>query len=103
MITLMLPLLHNPRCSRPHRHKIGQTRYEHCQQRRQYMQSVLRLKYARQTRRPKSNGRSFPGVCQREDDGEGGLHGKVDGEYGLLQRRELGPRKSAIGYYASYE
>jgi hypothetical protein len=67
------------------------------------MQSVLLLKHTRQTRRPESNGGPFPGVCQREDDGEGGLHGEVDGKYGLLQRRELGSGQSPIGYYASYK
>lgn len=99
----MLPLLHNPSCSRPHSNKIGQTRNEHRQQRRQYMQPILRLKDAGQARRPRGNGCPFTRVCQGEDDRKSCLHGEVDGEDSLLKGRELGPRQRSVGYYASYE
>lgn len=48
-ITLVLPLLHDPSSRWAYSHKVGQTRYEHRQQRRQYMQPVLVFKNAGQT------------------------------------------------------
>ena len=97
---LMLPLLHDPRRHGAQVRPIDRRRDQHAHHRRQDRKSVLGSQHAEDAtawRLGGEAGGAMAGICQRHDDGEGGLDGEVDGGELGLQGGELGPGKGAVG------
>ena len=93
----MFPLLHDPRRQGAQVRPIDRRRDEHAHYRRQNRGSVLGGQHAEDAALRLGGGGAQTGICQRHDDGEGGLDGEVDGGELRLQGGELGAREGPVG------
>jgi hypothetical protein len=100
----MFSLLHYFRSRWAHDRQIRQSRRKHGHHRQQHRESIARFGHARQPGRIRATEtRSFTGVRQGQNDGQGRLEREVDRKDGLLQGGELRPGQGPKSHDASNE